>query len=167
MQLGDERRIKADVGSLTWYYLERTFTSRVAHRLFWEPLAQHAERRLRRDRRSPMLVGGTLAWLLRRTDMFGRRWFATALIVPYMLPAWTFALAWTTLFKNRTVGGQAGWLEALGLDAAGLAGLRPAAGDHHPGAALFAVHHPAVRQRAAPVRLAARGFRAHPRRRPR
>ena len=43
------------------------------------------------------------------------RWFATALIVPYMLPAWTFALAWTTLFKNRTVGGQAGWFEALGL----------------------------------------------------
>jgi iron(III) transport system permease protein len=32
-----------------------------------------------------------------------------------MLPAWTFALAWTTLFKNRTVGGQAGWFESLGL----------------------------------------------------
>ena len=62
-----------------------------------------------------MAVGGTLAWLLARTDMFGRRWFATALIVPYMLPAWTFALAWTTLFKNRTVGGQAGWLETFGF----------------------------------------------------
>jgi iron(III) transport system permease protein len=62
-----------------------------------------------------MLVGGSLAWLLSRTDMFGRRWFATALIVPYMLPAWTFALAWTTLFKNRTVGGQPGWLEAMGF----------------------------------------------------
>ena len=62
-----------------------------------------------------VIVGGTLAWLLARTDMFGRKWFATALIVPYMLPAWTFALAWTTLFKNRTVGGQAGWFESLGF----------------------------------------------------
>ena len=38
VQLGDQRRIKADVGGLTWYYLERTFTSRVAHNLFWGPL---------------------------------------------------------------------------------------------------------------------------------
>jgi iron(III) transport system permease protein len=47
--------------------------------------------------------------------MFARRWFATALIVPYMLPAWTFALAWTTLFRNRTIGGQQGWFEAMGF----------------------------------------------------
>jgi iron(III) transport system permease protein len=32
-----------------------------------------------------------------------------------MLPAWTFALAWTTLFRNRTTGGQPGWFEAIGL----------------------------------------------------
>ena len=37
------------------------------------------------------------------------------MIVPYMLPAWTFALAWTTLFKNRTIGGQLGWFEAMGF----------------------------------------------------
>jgi iron(III) transport system permease protein len=60
-------------------------------------------------------VGGVLAWLLGRTDLFGRRWFATALIVPYMLPSWTFALAWRTAFKNREVGGQMGWFEALGF----------------------------------------------------
>jgi iron(III) transport system permease protein len=32
-----------------------------------------------------------------------------------MLPAWTFALAWLTLFKNRVAGGQAGWLETMGI----------------------------------------------------
>ena len=32
-----------------------------------------------------------------------------------MLPTWTFALAWSTMFKNRTVGGQPGWLESLGI----------------------------------------------------
>ncbi|MGL4381403.1 MAG: ABC transporter permease [Vibrio sp.] len=62
-----------------------------------------------------LVFGVTLAWLINRTDMFGRKWFATALIVPFMLPSWTFALAWTTIFKNHTVGGQPGWLEAMGI----------------------------------------------------
>lgn len=49
-----------------------------------------------------------------------------------------------------------------GLRAARLAFLRPGAGDHHPGAALLAFRHPAFRQRAAPLRYAARGFGPHP-----
>lgn len=114
VQFGDERRIKQDVGELTWYYIDRVFLSRISHDLFWEPLVNTLSVAAGAITLS-MLVGGTLAWLLSRTDMFGRRWFATALIVPYMLPAWTFALAWTTLFKNRTVGGQPGWLESLGF----------------------------------------------------
>ena len=114
VQLGDQRRIGSDVGAATGYYLERTFASRVAHNLFWGPLVNTLTVALGAIVVA-MAVGGTLAWLLARTDMLGRKWFATALIVPYMLPAWTFALAWTTLFKNRTVGGQAGWLETLGF----------------------------------------------------
>ncbi|KAB0267446.1 iron ABC transporter permease [Microvirga brassicacearum] len=114
VQLGDERRIRMEVGDFTWYYIERVFTSRVASSLFWEPLLNTLSVAFGAII-AAVVIGGLLAWLLARTDMFGRRWFATALIVPYMLPAWTFALAWTTLFKNRTVGGQEGWLEALGL----------------------------------------------------
>ncbi len=114
VQFGDERRIKQDVGAFTSYYLERVFSSRISHDMFWEPLRNTLTVAFGAIVLS-MLVGGTLAWLLSRSDMFGRRWFATALIVPYMLPAWTFALAWTTLFKNRTVGGQSGWMESLGF----------------------------------------------------
>jgi iron(III) transport system permease protein len=114
VQFGDERRIKQDVGAFTSYYLERVFSSRISHDMFWEPLRNTLTVAFGAIVLS-MLVGGTLAWLLSRSDMFGRRWFATALIVPYMLPAWTFALAWTTLFKNRTVGGQPGWMESLGF----------------------------------------------------
>ena len=62
-----------------------------------------------------LALGVTLAWLVNRTDVFGRQWFATALVVPFMLPTWTFALAWTTIFKNGTVGGQPGWLQAMGF----------------------------------------------------
>jgi iron(III) transport system permease protein len=114
VQFGDERRTKSELGSATLYYLTRTLTSPVARDLFWEPLLNTLMVAAGAIVIS-MLVGGILGWLIARTDMFGRRWFATALIVPYMLPAWTFALAWSTLFKNRTVGGQQGWFEAMGF----------------------------------------------------
>eukprot|EP01031_Cornospumella_fuschlensis_P046051 gene46051-56373_t len=113
VQFGHERRLGKDFGDLTLYYLDRTFTSPVSVDLFWRPLFNTLSVAVGAILLS-LLIGTILAWLISRTDMFGRRWFATALIVPYMLPAWTFALAWTTLFKNRTVGGQPGWFEALG-----------------------------------------------------
>ncbi|MCE0495537.1 ABC transporter permease [Vibrio salinus] len=114
VQSGDSMHTHSAEGEFTGYYLTRTLTSRMSEFLLWEPL---------RNTLSiacvtvlvAVLLGVTLAWLVNRTDMAGRKWFATALIVPFMLPSWTFALAWTTIFKNRTVGGQPGWLEVLGI----------------------------------------------------
>ncbi|WP_245893382.1 ABC transporter permease [Devosia naphthalenivorans] len=114
VQFGDERRTAAEAGAGTLYYLNRTFFSAISTDLFWRPLLNTLTVAGSAIIVS-MVVGIPLSWLVSRTDMLGRKWFATALIVPYMLPAWTFALAWTTLFKNRTVGGQPGWFEALGL----------------------------------------------------
>lgn len=114
VQFGHERRLSKDVGEFTLYYLDRVLFSPVSADLFWRPLLNTLSVAMCAILLS-LVIGTVLAWLISRTDMFGRRWFATALIVPYMLPAWTFALAWTTLFKNRTVGGQPGWLEAVGL----------------------------------------------------
>src|SRR5690606_19896621 len=34
----------------------------------------------------------------------------------YMLPSWTFALAWKTLFSNRTTGGTQSWMESFGFN---------------------------------------------------
>ncbi|EIM26298.1 ABC transporter permease [Microvirga lotononidis] len=114
VQFGDERRVGRHFGELTLYYLNRVFLAPISPTLFWTPLLNTLSVSLGAIVLS-FLVGTPLAWLISRTDMLGRKWFATALIVPYMLPAWTFALAWTTLFKNRTVGGQPGWIEALGF----------------------------------------------------
>lgn len=114
VQFGDQRRIGTEVDSWTSYYFNRAFTSLIANDLFWTPLKNTLSVAFGAIIIS-FVLGTPLAWLLSRTDMFGRRWFATALIVPYMLPAWTFALAWTTLFKNRTIGGQQGWFEVLGF----------------------------------------------------
>ena len=114
VQFGDARRAKSEVGTWTLYYLNRTLSSPIAQILFWEPLA-HTLSVATGVIVVSLSIGVPLAWLLSRSDMFGRRWFATALIVPYMLPSWTFALAWRTLFRNRTVGGQQGWFENLGF----------------------------------------------------
>ena len=114
VQFGDDRRIGADVDSGTVYYITRTFLSPISRDLFWQPLINTLSVAFGAIALS-FVIGTPLAWLLSRTDMFARRWFATALIVPYMLPAWTFALAWTTLFRNRTIGGQQGWFEAMGF----------------------------------------------------
>ncbi|WP_309066904.1 ABC transporter permease [Microbacterium sp.] len=110
----DEDITQQPEGTLTSYYFWRVFVSPQAAAIFWEPLI------------NTLVIAGvsivlalalglSIAWLLVRTNTWGRRWFATALIVPYMLPSWTFALAWLTLFKNRTAGGQVGWLEAMGV----------------------------------------------------
>jgi iron(III) transport system permease protein len=114
VQFGEARKAGAPVGSPTLYYLTRTFVSLISSDLFWQPLVNTLVNAVGAIVLA-VTIGGTMAWLLSRTNMLARRWLATALIVPYMLPAWTFALAWTTLFKNRTVGGQLGWFEAMGF----------------------------------------------------
>lgn len=114
VQAGDEMRTHQSQGNFTDYYLIRVLTSRMSQLLLWEPL-QHTIGIAALTVFFALAIGVTLAWLVNRTDMFGRKWFATALVVPFMLPSWTFALAWTTIFKNRTIGGQPGWLEAMGF----------------------------------------------------
>ena len=114
VQSGDSGRAHQDEGELTLYYLTRTLYSRISEILLWTPLMNTLAIAIGAVVFS-MSIGVVLAWLVNRTDMFGKKWFSTALIVPFMLPTWTFALAWTTIFKNRTIGGQPGWIEALGF----------------------------------------------------
>ncbi|WP_416414581.1 ABC transporter permease [Pantoea sp. App145] len=114
VQSGDEGRTDATEGAFTTYYLLRTLTSKMSHLLLWTPLLNTLAVALSTVV-GALIVGMTLAWLINRTNVAGRKWFATLLIVPFMLPSWTFALAWTTIFKNHAIGGQPGWLEAMGI----------------------------------------------------
>ena len=113
-QTGDEHHTGVEDGSLTPYYLIRVFSSQISSILFYKPLVNTITISVITVILAVSL-GAFLGWLLTRTDLPFRRWFSTALIVPYMLPGWTFALAWMTLFKNKTVGGQPGWAEAMGF----------------------------------------------------
>ncbi len=60
-----------------------------------------------------LLIGGTLAWLVVRTDMPNKKFISNLAIVPYIMPSWALALAWITLFKNRRIGGSLGLFEYL------------------------------------------------------
>ena len=115
VQYADSMRLGLNIGSWTLYYLERVFKSIIAPDILWLPLVHTISVALG-AMAIALVAGGVMAWLISRTDILGRKWFATALIVPYMLPSWTIALAWSAVFLNRTVGGQPGWMETLGFE---------------------------------------------------
>ncbi|WP_312948899.1 iron ABC transporter permease [Agrobacterium sp.] len=114
VHFADLARTRQELGDLTLYYLNRVLLSPISRDLFWWPLA-HTAIISAAAIIIAFLVGAPIGWLLSRTDLMCKKWFSTALLVPYMLPSWTFALAWLTLFKNRTTGGQPGWMETLGF----------------------------------------------------
>lgn len=114
VQFGDEDVAGAPAGSVTSYYLWRVFRSPVSRLLFWEPLL-HTLTVAAGVIAVTLAVGGAMAWLLARTNLPGRAFWSHALVVPYMLPSWTFALAWLTLFKNDRAGGQPGYLQTAGI----------------------------------------------------
>ena len=60
-----------------------------------------------------LLIGGSLAWLVIRTDMPGRKLVNQLAVLPYIMPSWTLAQAWLVFFKNRTTGGTPGIFEFL------------------------------------------------------
>ena len=111
---GDELATGQEAGSWTSHYFQRVFADTVSPIIFYRPLLNTLAVAVM-SIVGALAIGVPAAWLIARTDLLGRRWFSTALLIPYMLPAWTFALAWTTLFKNRDVGGGIGWLESLGF----------------------------------------------------
>jgi iron(III) transport system permease protein len=115
VHLRDAVSARQQPGELTAYYLFRIFASGVSRLLFWVPLRNTVVVALGTVAFAT-IVGGLLGWLLTRTNLRGRRWLSTALVVPYMVPSWTFALAWLALFKNSRSGGQIGILEAQGIE---------------------------------------------------
>ncbi len=61
-----------------------------------------------------ILVGGTFAFLITRTDIYCKKFFSSVFIFPYIMPSWTLALVWKNVFANSGVGtGVVGMLESL------------------------------------------------------
>ena len=61
-----------------------------------------------------LLIGGSLAWLVVRTDMPGRKLVNQLALIPYIMPSWTLAQAWLVFFKSTSFsGGTPGLYEFL------------------------------------------------------
>ena len=61
-----------------------------------------------------ILLGGTVAFLITRTDIYCKPFFSSVFIFPYIMPSWTLALVWKNVFANSGVGtGVVGMLESL------------------------------------------------------
>ena len=51
-----------------------------------------------------ILFGGTVAFLVTRTNLKYKKFVSAVFTFPYIMPAWTLALFWETFFKNVNIG---------------------------------------------------------------
>ena len=100
------------VGDFTLAHWQRTFASENAYAFFYKPLLNTLQISLGLSLLA-LAIGGTLAWLVVRTDLPWKGVISNAAIIPYVMPSWTLALAWITLFKNQRIGGDQGIFTAL------------------------------------------------------
>ncbi len=103
---------EAVTGEFTWFHWTRMLTDEIAQVMTYAPL-QHSLVISIGATLLALLIGSALAWMAVRTDMAGRNVINTLATVPYIMPSWTIAMAWTVLFKNRTSGGSPGIYEFL------------------------------------------------------
>jgi len=99
-------------GEWTIFYWVRVLFSRMAQAILYEP-ALHSLAIAVGMTAMAMILGSLLAWLIVRTNIPWRGFFSTVLIIPYIMPSWTIALAWLTLFKSERFGGTPGLLNAV------------------------------------------------------
>ena len=112
-QLEDVSRVEGAVeGELTLYHWKRMLTGIFGPIYTYTPLT-HSITIAIGTVVLALLIGGSLAWLVVRTDMPGRKLVNQLAVLPYIMPSWTLAQAWLVLFKNRTIGGAPGLLEYL------------------------------------------------------
>jgi iron(III) transport system permease protein len=102
----------AEVGALTPFHYIRMFASQMSKPYLYDPLV-HSLTIAFGATGLAFLLGGLLAWMCIRTDMSGRKLINQLALLPYIMPGWTIAQAWTVLFKNRITGGAPGVFEFL------------------------------------------------------
>jgi iron(III) transport system permease protein len=103
---------EAQVGTFTFFHYLRMFTSQMAKPYLYDPV-MHSMVISFGATGLALAIGGMLAWLCVRTDMPGRIIITQLAVLPYIMPGWTIAQAWTVLFKNRLTGGSSGVFEYL------------------------------------------------------
>ena len=60
-----------------------------------------------------ILLGGSVAWLITRSNLRWKPFISTVFIFPYIMPSWTLAMAWLNFFRNGLIGGAPGLFTSL------------------------------------------------------
>jgi len=114
VNIRDAGNMRLPAGTFTLAYLQRALNSRVSSIIFWRPLVNTIVIALIITIIS-LCIGYFLAWIITRTDIHLKKLFANLAVIPFMLPSWSFAAAWITLFKNRRIAGPPGFMEIFGI----------------------------------------------------
>ncbi len=102
--------LKLNDGDLTLMNFKALLSSDV---MFWKPL-WNSVRMSAYASVIAILLGGSIAFLITRTDIRYKKFFSSVFIFPYIMPSWTLALVWKNVFANSHVGtGVVGMLESL------------------------------------------------------
>ena len=112
----DVRRIKGSYeGAFTMYYWKKLFASNISYNMLYKPLMNSLMIAMTVSILS-LAIGGSIAWLMVRSDIPGKRFFSLTVIIPFMIPSWCKSIAWSAVFKNARVGGTRGFLSYLGFE---------------------------------------------------
>lgn len=102
-------------GDFTLYHWKKLFfdTGEWSKVTFWEPFMNSFMVGLG-GATLGIAIGGTVAWLLARSNLKCKNIITSLFMFPYMMPAWTLALFWLNLFQNSQLGGgNVGIIEGL------------------------------------------------------
>ena len=102
----------SEVGDLTTYHWNSIFAGKYSYSVFYQPLINTILVSLVACAIA-IGLGGLMAWLVTRTNLRFRKIISTMIILPYIMPSWTLAMAWLNFFKNSRIGGAQGLFTAL------------------------------------------------------
>ena len=110
----EKRMTRQDTGDWTLWHFTKLFAGDEWSRVnFWQPLFNSLAVALGAGILG-ILVGGTVAWFITRSDLKCKKFISAVFVFPYMMPAWTLALFWTNMFQNSNVGGgNIGMVQAI------------------------------------------------------
>lgn len=112
----DVRRVEgAQAGDWSLYYWKKLLASDVSQNMLYRPLA-HSLMIAFLVSVFSIAVGGSIAWLMVRSDLPFKKFFSLAMLIPYMIPSWCKSMAWIAVFKTARIGGTRGFLSYVGLE---------------------------------------------------
>lgn len=112
----DVRRVEGGkTGAWTLYYWGKLLCSEVSQNMLYKPLAHSLMIAFCVSVLS-ICLGGSIAWLMVRSDLPFKKFFSLAMIIPYMIPSWCKSMAWIAVFKTARVGGTQGFLSFMGIE---------------------------------------------------